>query len=96
MPEETGGKQSRDKRRGRDEGGALRGLVGAGPSKVGISGALRARDVSRATEDDEAAAEAMPIPRVGPPITGPPRSKQRPGPRPSGQPGSGGNEPSAS
>ena len=104
MPEETGGKQSRDRRRGRDEGGALRGLVGAGPSKVGVSGALRARDVSRPSEADEAAAAEMPMPRVGPPITGPPRSKQRPGPRSgeqraSGAPdqaGSGGSEPSAS
>ena len=94
MPEETGGKQSRDRRRGRDEGGALRGLVGAGPSKVGVSGALRARDVSRPTEEDDAAAEATPMPRVGPPITGPPRPKPRPGQ--SDQAGSGGNNPSAS
>ena len=104
VPEETGGKQSRERRRGRDEGGALRGLVGAGPSRVGVSGALRARDVSRPSEADEAAATAMPVPRVGPPVTGPPRPKQRPGPRP-GEPrtpaapdqaGSGGNDPSAS
>lgn len=35
----------------------LRGLVGAGPSQVGISGAMRARDAARPTEADEAAAE---------------------------------------
>ena len=103
MPEDIGGRQSRDRKRGRDEGGALRGLVGAGPSKVGVSGALRARDASRPSEADEAAAAEMPMPRVGPPITGPPRSKQRPGPRPgeprpsgADQAGSGGNDPSAS
>ncbi|PZS25385.1 MAG: hypothetical protein DLM59_20395 [Pseudonocardiales bacterium] len=39
-----------------DEHG-LRGLVGAGPSQVGVSGALRARDAARPTEADEAAAE---------------------------------------
>jgi hypothetical protein len=35
----------------------LRGLVGAGPSQVGVSGALRARDAARPTPADEAAAE---------------------------------------
>lgn len=35
----------------------LRGLVGAGPSQLGVSGALRARDAARPTEADEAAAE---------------------------------------
>jgi hypothetical protein len=39
-----------------DERG-LRGLVGAGPSQVGVSGALRARDAARPTAADEAAAE---------------------------------------
>ena len=32
--------------------GALRTLVGAGPSLVGVVGALRARDVSRPSEAD--------------------------------------------
>lgn len=39
-----------------DERG-LRGLVGAGPSQIGVSGALRARDVAQPTEADEAAAQ---------------------------------------
>jgi hypothetical protein len=39
----------------RDRG--LRDLVGAGPSQVGVSGALRARDVNRPTDDDLAEAE---------------------------------------
>lgn len=36
----------------------LRGLVGAGPSQVGVSAAMRARDAARPTADDLAAAEA--------------------------------------
>jgi hypothetical protein len=35
----------------------LRSLVGAGPSQLGVSGALRGRDVNRPTEEDLAAAE---------------------------------------
>ncbi len=35
----------------------LGGLVGAGPSKVGIDGAMRARDVARPTPQDLADAE---------------------------------------
>ena len=35
----------------------LRDIVGAGHSQIGVSGALRARDVNRPTEDDLAAAE---------------------------------------
>jgi len=42
--------------------GALRNLVGAGPSQVGIVGALRARDVSRPTEADSRNALAKPAP----------------------------------
>lgn len=43
-----------------DSGGdrGLRGLVGGGSSQVGIVAALRARDASRPTEADLAAAEA--------------------------------------
>jgi hypothetical protein len=32
---------------------SLRGLGGAGPSQVGVSGAMRARDVSRPRADDQ-------------------------------------------
>jgi hypothetical protein len=50
-----------ERRRGRpdrDQGeSTLRDLVGSGPSQLGVSGALRARDVDRPTEDDLAAAE---------------------------------------
>lgn len=35
----------------------LRGLVGAGPSQVGVSGAMRARDAARPTPADAAAAQ---------------------------------------
>ena len=35
----------------------LRGIVGAGPSQVGIVGAMRARDAARPTAEDLAAAE---------------------------------------
>ncbi|HEV7207806.1 MAG TPA: hypothetical protein VGN54_03600 [Mycobacteriales bacterium] len=43
----------------------LRALVGAGPSQVGINGALRARDVSRPTPEDEAAARDWDARRAG-------------------------------
>jgi hypothetical protein len=48
------------KRRGPRDGGAERGLrdlVGAGRSQLGVSGALRGRDVNRPTDDDLAEAE---------------------------------------
>jgi hypothetical protein len=35
----------------------LRSLVGAGPSQLGVSGALRGRDVNRPTDEDLAEAE---------------------------------------
>jgi hypothetical protein len=41
----------------RDAERGLRGLVGAGPSQVSIGAAMRARDASRPTADDLAAAE---------------------------------------
>lgn len=41
-----------------DHDRALADLVGAGRSQVGVSGAMRARDVDRPTEDDLAWAEA--------------------------------------
>lgn len=83
---------------GRDEGGeALRGLVGAGPSKVGISAAMRARDVSRPGEEDDAAAEALPPPRVGPPVTSQPRPREASATTNVDQPpGNGGSEPVSS
>lgn len=34
------------------DGGSLHGLRGSGPSKVGVDGAMRARDVSRPTAAD--------------------------------------------
>ncbi len=40
----------------RREGG-LSSLIGAGRSRVGMGGAMRARDVSRPSEEDLAAAE---------------------------------------
>jgi hypothetical protein len=46
--------------------GALRGLVGAGPSQVGVVGALRARDVSRPSPEDVAHATAKPEPTARP------------------------------
>ncbi|MCW2496460.1 hypothetical protein, partial [Jatrophihabitans sp.] len=42
-------------RDGADRG--LRDLVGGGPSALGVSGALRARDVDRPSPDELAAAE---------------------------------------
>jgi hypothetical protein len=50
--------QPRRKRAPRDAGErGLRDLIGAGHSQVGVSGALRARDVNRPTADDLAEAE---------------------------------------
>lgn len=45
--------------RGRPAGAerGLRDLIGAGPSQLGVTGALRGRDVNRPTEDDLARAE---------------------------------------
>jgi hypothetical protein len=40
----------------RREGG-LSSLIGAGRSRVGVGGSMRARDVSRPSEEDMAAAE---------------------------------------
>lgn len=42
---------------GRDSERGWRELAGSSPSQVGLSGALRARDVARPTADDLAAAE---------------------------------------
>jgi hypothetical protein len=52
-------KQPRHRRTPRESGAerGLRDIVGAGRSQVGVSGALRARDVNRPTEEDLAEAE---------------------------------------
>jgi len=47
----------RPKARGESADRGLRGLVGAGPSQLGVSGALRGRDVNRPSEQDLAEAE---------------------------------------
>jgi len=46
--------------------GALRSLVGAGPSQVGVVGALRARDVSRPDDEQVARAAEAPAPVARP------------------------------
>ncbi len=43
----------------RGDGDLAASLTGGGPSQVGVSGALRARDVSRPTEEEVAAAERI-------------------------------------
>ncbi len=48
-------------------GGGVAGLTGAGPSIVGVSGAMRARDVSRIREEDEEKAEKTVVIRRRPP-----------------------------
>ncbi|MGN6607174.1 MAG: hypothetical protein ACTHMS_09235 [Jatrophihabitans sp.] len=48
----------RGRRRSNDPDHALRDLVGAGTSQLGVDGALRGRDVNRPTDDDLAWAEA--------------------------------------
>jgi hypothetical protein len=53
---EQGRPQPKPVRRAETERG-LRGLVGAGPSQVGVSGAMRARDAARPTAEDIEAAE---------------------------------------
>jgi hypothetical protein len=58
-PESTGRRGTPPRRRGgRDTGEhGLRDLVGAGRSQLGLSGALRGRDVDRPTEEDLTEAE---------------------------------------
>ncbi len=48
-------------------GGGVAGLTGSGPSIVGVSGAMRARDVSRIRPADEARAEKTVVIRRRPP-----------------------------
>jgi len=56
----------------------LRDLVGAGHSQLGVSGALRARDVNRPTDEDLAAAEEdlLIVRRNWRPADSPPKSGQ--------------------
>jgi hypothetical protein len=54
---EQGARRGRPAADGERADRGLRDLVGAGPSQLGVSGALRARDVNRPSEDELAAAE---------------------------------------
>jgi hypothetical protein len=54
VPNRSGNRHEHDAGHSKD---GLSGLVGAGASKVGIDGALRARDVARPSAEDLAAAE---------------------------------------
>lgn len=61
----------------RGDEGALRGLVGAGPSQLGVSGALRVRDLLRLTAEDLEAAEARVVLRHAAPRTEEPLPSER-------------------
>ena len=56
-PAAAGGGKSR-RRGSADSERGLRGLVGSGPTQVGVQAAMRARDASRPTEEELAAADA--------------------------------------
>lgn len=56
-PRSTPRAKPRSAPRGEPTDRGLRGLVGAGPSQLGVSGALRGRDVNRPGEEDLAEAE---------------------------------------
>lgn len=68
-----------------DPHAGLRGLVGAGPSRVSLSAALRARDLDQPTDADLAAAELEIDRRLGPAAPGAGRPAPVPpaAPRPS-------------
>jgi hypothetical protein len=77
------------RRAGGDES-AAGSLTGGGPSQLGVGGSMRARDVSRPSTDDLAAAEDLVQ------VSFRPRFRPRPtstGPQPAG---SGGSSPDAS
>jgi hypothetical protein len=58
-PTESRPRRGRPTQSSRDSGErGLRDLVGAGHSQLGVSGALRGRDVDRPTDEDIADAEA--------------------------------------
>jgi hypothetical protein len=54
VPNRSGPRQEHDAAHSKD---GLGGLVGAGPSKVGVDGAMRARDVARPSAQDLEEAE---------------------------------------
>ena len=70
-------------------GGPSSGLVGAGGSRVGISGAMRARDVSRVRPEDLDEAERTLVVRHAGPAAGAARA---PGPAVPGPPSGAGHE----
>ncbi|HVF18722.1 MAG TPA: hypothetical protein VNA14_00575 [Mycobacteriales bacterium] len=53
---------------GRSDRSGVGGLVGAGPSMVGVSGSMRARDVSRPGDEHDEAAERDVVIRRRPPL----------------------------
>jgi hypothetical protein len=57
QPANGGGSDASADRRADRESRGLHDLVGSGPSQLGVSGALRGRDVCRPSDDDLAAAE---------------------------------------
>ncbi len=70
MPES--GRRPTKPRAERPTSRGVQGLVGAGPSQVGISGAMRARDVSRPSATEVADAERnVVLRRQSPPATAP-------------------------
>nr|MDT0666625.1 hypothetical protein [Micromonospora sp. DSM 115978] len=82
-------RRSTEPHRRDDPDRALRGLVGAGESKLPPAVAMRARDVARPTDDDVAAAEAELVLRYARPLAAEPaplptvlgrRPRRRPAP----------------
>src|SRR4051812_6948522 len=59
MPGFRGSGGHRGGRGDRGEDGAAAGLTGGGPSQLGVNGSMRARDVSRPSAVDVAAAEKL-------------------------------------
>lgn len=62
----------------------MQGLTGSGRSRVGVQGAMRARDVSRPSAEDIAEAERTVIVQHGRPVDDEPPPKANPRPRPGG------------
>lgn len=56
-----------ERKKAREKPGGVGGLTGGGPSIVGVTGAMRARDVSRIKPEHEAAAEKNVVVRRRPP-----------------------------
>ena len=75
-PRQSSGRPARS---GPRERSGVGGLVGAGPSIVGVSGSMRARDVSRPAEEHEDAAERDVVIRRRP--LDPPRTDTRNAPK---------------